>query len=129
MKSASNYLHPMDAVRLLVVGVGCHSLRTSAQYCPLQLWLTVLIQVLLVDVGAKVVSHTCKLAVKAAGPMLQLINLVEWVWHFIGIYLLFHPAPTCSAGVLTSCYFAVTTFCLSCFTLIYRNISTLQLAN
>lgn len=116
-------MHPMDAVRLLVVGLACQSLKEPNGRCPLQLWLTVLAEVMLLDVGTKLVSQTCRLAGQAAGPMLRLVNIVEWVWHFIGVYLLFHSTSNCSVSLLTCSYFAVCTFFLSCFSLILRQVS------
>lgn len=114
----------MDAVRLLVVGLACQCLKTPSGSCPLQLWLTVLAEVLLLDVGAKLVSQTCRLAGKAVSPMLRLVNIVEWVWHFIGVYLLFHSTRSCPVGLLTCSYFAVSTFFLSCFTLLLRQFAS-----
>ena len=106
-------VRPMEAVKLVVVGVCIYAVRGSREECPMLLWLTVLSQVLLLDVGTKVLADTCKAASRVTTRLLSLIHLVEMTWHFIGFYLLLSPHGHCSHTVETGALFALSTFSLS----------------
>lgn len=103
----------IDAVKLTVVAVCIYSVRASSSNCVLLLWQTVLAQVLLVDVGTKVLAQSCRAETRIVSKLLNLIHLVEMAWHFVGFFLLVSPRHQCSHAAEAGSLFALCTFSVS----------------